>query len=344
MAGFVQTLHHLSAGIFLLLTCFIVVYHQKATVENHTPTRTRNCLNEKSKKEKESALHNECDARIVTEVAVNVLKKPVLSVDFKGGIGNQLFMYASLMGLAETHGFEAKIPPNLPLLNSFELSLSTLNDTWEKENPLMLYERAAAKYDNKLVKKLKASSANNKDAIVYGYLQSYKYFSHTRDKILKEFSMKETLLSQINNKSEDIKRKHGTNKTYVAVHVRRGDFLKYSEFGYRTGDMSYFQKAMAQFDMKNVVFLILSDDIYWCKANFPSHLHKEFVETNNAIIDLGIMTQCDHVIYDTGTYGWWGAWLAGGKVIYMKQFATKGSKLEKEIQNVDHFLPSWIGM
>jgi len=46
----------------------------------------------------------------------------------------------------------------------------------------------------------------------------------------------------------------------------------------------------------------------------------------------------------TGTFGWWGAWLANGTTVYYKNWPTAGSQLEAKIIRSDFFPPSWIAM
>ena len=62
--------------------------------------------------------------------------------------------------------------------------------------------------------------------------------------------------------------------------------------------------------------------------------------------DLALLAQCNDSIMSVGTFGWWGAWLAGGDVIYFNQPIENGSNIgiHKFWVNKDFFWPTWIGM
>ena len=60
--------------------------------------------------------------------------------------------------------------------------------------------------------------------------------------------------------------------------------------------------------------------------------------------DLALLAQCNHSIMTLGTFGWWGAWLAGGDVIYFNHSMKEGSRIGKVWINEDFFWPTWIGM
>ena len=71
--------------------------------------------------------------------------------------------------------------------------------------------------------------------------------------------------------------------------------------------MSYYKKAMATFDSGSV-FLIISDDITWCKKHFRGE-NFFFVDDEPPIVDLYLQSLCTHNIISNSSFGWWGAWL-----------------------------------
>ena len=38
------------------------------------------------------------------------------------------------------------------------------------------------------------------------------------------------------------------------------------------------------------------------------------------ITDMAIMSLCDHIIITAFTFGWWGAWLSKGNVVYLHDY------------------------
>jgi galactoside 2-L-fucosyltransferase 1/2 len=64
----------------------------------------------------------------------------------------------------------------------------------------------------------------------------------------------------------------------------------------------------------------------------------------DATVDLALMSMCGGVIQTTGTYGWWGAWLANATSVYYSNYPAKDSALAHGFNKEDFFLPSWIPM
>ena len=129
------------------------------------------------------------------------------------------------------------------------------------------------------------------------------------------------------------------------------------QFGYTTLGPSYFKRAMQHMaDMyTRVQFLVVTDDSKWVTENLsPNLVEKKDTMTrvnvtvckgNSAGHDLAILSMCDHTIISTGTYGWWGAWLAKGTTIYYSNWPREWIKIVyKMFRRSDYFHPSWIGM
>ncbi len=139
------------------------------------------------------------------------------------------------------------------------------------------------------------------NVLLNGYFQSEKYFSDISDEIRKMYTSYEVdILPEINEKIQ--------GGTTCAIHVRRGDFLKYPDH-HPVQDMSYFINAINHMP-EGTTFLVFSDDMNWCKDNFK-RLENDFffVEGNLDFEDLSIMRSCTHNIISNSTFSWWAAWL-----------------------------------
>src|SRR5690606_19531988 len=58
------------------------------------------------------------------------------------------------------------------------------------------------------------------------------------------------------------------------------------------------------------LFIFFSDDISWCKANFPI-TNALFVDWNTGLDsfrDMQLMSLCKHHIIANSSFSWWGAW------------------------------------
>ena len=67
-----------------------------------------------------------------------------------------------------------------------------------------------------------------------------------------------------------------------------------------------------------------------------------FFSMGSAFEDFATLSRCSHSIISGGTYGFWTAWLAGGKTYYPVDFAKPGSKFAKGFKNENFYMPEWI--
>ena len=110
----------------------------------------------------------------------------------------------------------------------------------------------------------------------------------------------------------------------------------------------------------HIQFIVISDSLAWVKTaiNFTSialQLNRTSSSTKNKVVvdvvhseghdagfDLGLLSLCDGVIMSTGTYGWWGAWLANKTTIYYSNWPRADSSYSKIFNHDDYFPPNWI--
>lgn len=99
-------------------------------------------------------------------------------------------------------------------------------------------------------------------------------------------------------------------KTFI--HVRRGDYITYSHLFGGVGE-NYYKKAMTYFP--DTHFIVLSDDIPWCKKQaFLAGC--EIIDEPDELKALKIMGSCEGAIIANSTFSWWGAMLNSKKVVY----------------------------
>jgi len=242
-----------------------------------------------------------------------------------GRLGNQMFQYSALTGIADYHSNEIMIPP----LNKFDLRYkndpnfkpgSTIHDCFSlnpnkfgiQNNVQTLILKEPFKYEKQFVEECSG------DINIHGYFQSEKYFKHIKDKIKCCFIFKDKIIDEYN--SYEFK----TNKA-ISLHIRRGDYLKVAKK--RPGfllPISYYKNALDELQYKDKICYIFSDDIHWCQQ-------QDIFKTDNMVfvdkpdyMSLYLMTQCDYHIITNSTFSWWGAWLSNSKhIIAPKNWASK---------------------
>ncbi|KAK9736487.1 Glycosyl transferase family 11 [Popillia japonica] len=259
----------------------------------------------------------------------------IVTIEQGGRLGNQMWEYANVWAIARRTGLEPYIPAciRLKLDLVFEsLTVPTFDEIGHC--PFSI---------NKFVKSLDAWNYTNQSIL----LPKYSIFSEivltwVQD-IIQEFTIKERYLQ----KSEQIllqASKGISNCTFVGVHIRRTDYIRYllRKYKVQPADAEFYMNSMKYYERKykNLVFVIVSDDPLWCQKKF-GHMHNVFVVgkkvPNSAALDLAILASCNHTIFDYGTYGTWSAILAGGETIYFN--ITNHASVR-----VGQLLPNWHAM
>lgn len=268
-----------------------------------------------------------------------------IKINFKGRLGNLLFEFASLYGISRHQHLTPVVDETFQLRKIFNISTVSLtslgNAKIYKEKRGCVFEKEAVDIEVKF------------NWTLDGYFQSWKYFSDYSNEIKAELTFRPHIQKEaIKQFSQILEAKNVSqlsNTTYVAVHVRRGDMVYSSHlknYGYTSADVDYFHKAMAYFqsNYSNVVFIVSSDDMAWCKSNLNKQNVAFIIHKNPPEIDMAVLSNCNHTIISTGSYGWWTAWFVGGKTIYFKNYPKPGSKLAKLYNSDDYILPNWIPM
>ncbi|KAL3871033.1 hypothetical protein ACJMK2_039057 [Sinanodonta woodiana] len=267
----------------------------------------------------------------------NYHKRHFITINLMGRLGNNMFQLAALMSSAKRLNYTAFVRPK-NVLNYFFLSPITSDITLT--NRKTFSERMYAKYDSNIER-----LDTNYNWTLFGYYQSWKYFYKDENLIRRSFEFSTNVSKAASQFVDGFRDKH---KTIVGIHVRRGDFKTQEKemIGYTTAPLSYIQKSMNYFrDRYNdTFFVICSDDITWCKNNIRGNNDTVFSSFDNPGSVMAMLSFCDHVIITSGTFGWWGAWLAGGEVVYFKGFPRPGSVIDKGMCRDDYYPPQWIGM
>jgi len=253
-----------------------------------------------------------------------------------GQLGNQMFQYASTLGISRKIGSTFTIPNHnevledslgnnlrIELFDCFDIqpdsigSLDTKNVFAEK---LFSFNEAAF------------NLGESSDFTLYGFFQTEKYFKHCESEVRKQFTFKKQIIDECNEIIEDV------YDDPIALHIRRGDFLINSG-NHHNLSIEYYENAISKFD-KNRQVIVFSDDSDWCMNQKIFDDDRFIVSTSNGPYhDLYMMTQCSDFIIANSTFSWWGAWLANtGRVICpSKWFGLNNSHLNTK----DLYPSSW---
>lgn len=261
----------------------------------------------------------------------------------QGRLGNKLFQLASAIGIA-TKNKRCLVIDSVFAKAIRNIFLPTTKRYFRVGEPPKNVFMEVEKYENGYEED-RYFTLPSKPVEIRGYFQSYKYFKDIepdiRDILIIKSVYRDPARAFIN---ELLQHKLGDKSTtFIAIHIRRQDFLSRLEYngGARAPNATYIHKAMEYFRKRyhNVHFIMCSDDIVWCKHQFPT-VSDLTINQQTREMDLAIMTECDHMIMTIGSFSWWAAWLNGGEVVYFdKPYVPPHKPL-----NDDYFLPHWIPM
>lgn len=143
------------------------------------------------------------------------------------------------------------------------------------------------------------------DQIIYGYFQSWKHFHHHRDKILAAFAPSDETFSYLKTKYADLIDAPNT----VSIHVRTFNKKLHHEKIHPFIGLEYYRNAMSLF-ASDTIFVIFSDRIQWCKKHF-SKMNRNcvFIEEQNFVKELFLMSMMKHQIICNSSFSWWAAYM-----------------------------------
>lgn len=224
-----------------------------------------------------------------------------------GRLGNQMFQYASLRGIATNRGFDFCIPPEYsfgvsdPNVKKSDTNIYTAFDLGKCNKflePNKMVKECGFHFDEYLFN----NCEDNVD--LYGYFQSEKYFKHIEDDIRKDFTFKD----HIYEFCQEFLEKEVQSKEVISLHIRRGDYLQLQSF-HPVPPIEYYFEALKK--LPDVPAIIFSDDPKWCTMQSIFDSDRFFIsEGNPDDYDMCFMSMCTHHIIANSSFSWWGAWLA----------------------------------
>lgn len=98
---------------------------------------------------------------------------------------------------------------------------------------------------------------------------------------------------------------------YIAVHVRRGDYVSVPEYLARFGacDAAYFSHAIESLDSALPVY-VASDDHTWVNSELTDNKSRvELFEGGNMFADLMLLICAKNIVLSNSTFSWWATFL-----------------------------------
>ena len=261
------------------------------------------------------------------------MNHPVVIARIRGGLGNQLFMYAMARRLAHVNNAELAFDDRTSfrgknkygrqyMLNRFPIK-GRIATAAECREPFDSLRRSLVKWRDKnrpLHEKHFVTDPGGLDPAIYsmkierpttfeGYWQTEKWFDEIADEIRAECTPEAPTDADNQRSAAAI-----AACTAVALHVRF--FNDPTQTAQSKQVLEYYSDAVKTIREKveNPKFFIFSDQPEKAREILALDSSESYVVDHNAgdakaHLDLWLMSKCQHFITANSTFSWWGAWL-----------------------------------
>jgi len=298
-----------------------------------------------------------------------------------GGLGNQIFQ------IFATISYAIKTRNKFALLNSKQLICGkstvrfTFWDTFFKNLKPFLIEQypeninvvkeQGFEYDELLLNIIidNLNNTNNRNVLIYGYFQSYKYFEENYTTICKLIgldNMKKNVLKKLNINTNIFN--HDLYNT-ISVHFRIGDYKNIQDY-HPIQNYEYYEKSLKYIEEETIQNQYIKQNkdenikyiqnkwniLYFCEEEdteevkkiinqlsiqFPSFTFTRGEKTLEDWEQMLLMSCCHHNIIANSSFSWWGAYFNYHKnkiVCYPSQWF--GESVKHNIK--DLCPPEWV--
>ncbi len=245
-----------------------------------------------------------------------------------GRLGNQMFEYATLRGIAANKGYEWCIPPtNAKSIENYSLHNAFTMPSVGPSNRKILDNGYAPTVIERYFHFDQELFDLCPDHIsLQGFFQTEKYFRNIRDEIRSEYTFQDHVLGPCKEVIE------GFDIPPIFLHVRRGDPNLTDPRGFKWSytecsdqhppqPVSYYEKALKKFP-DDVPVIVCSDSPEWVQTqeffsddrfaiSVPEDKYTD--GSYEPYIDLCLMSLCSGAIIANSSMSWWGAWLQNGR-------------------------------
>ena len=261
----------------------------------------------------------------------------------KGGLGNQLFCYYSVLNFIKSknniqhidiHDYtffrkdrpfyldkfniNFKIAPKKEIIKYRFINYTKIDYTACIKLNINLYKKKA---NQKIYLESENSNKNllfhqNKiknDLYIDGYWQNFEYCKSIKNQIISETNLKKEYINFNETLLNNIKKQNS-----VSVHIRRGDLLK-TPFNkiYNVCSNDYYKNSIEYIKTKieKPIFYIFTDDLEWAHDKFSDLKGKVMISEMklNDYNEFFLMKNCHNHIIANSTFSLWAAWLGETK-------------------------------
>lgn len=274
--------------------------------------------------------------------------KGYVRVRLREGLGNQLFQYATGLGVARRLG----VPLYCDVSSFFrsrkrKLELPsfgvTLEGTWRgyAERLRLLKPDPAARLVTDTAEFVQEVMTTGAPVRLEGWFQSWRYFAHIPEEVRAAFDFERIALGRA---AEALVSQIRATPNSVAVHVRHGDYRRFPSVYVLLGSEHYARaRARVEAEVAAPRFFVFSNE-----PNVAAQLVGDWpgvtlVTGLSGVEDFRLMASCSHFLIANSTFSWWAAWL--GRSPEKRVIAPKvwyGEGFGREVDYDTRLPPDWI--
>jgi hypothetical protein len=227
-------------------------------------------------------------------------------------LGNQLFQVASTIGIATKKGCNFTFQEQWDEPYPGKPGRDTYSTPWTYQKyfktPLPLSSTEVdVQYDEGPYTDYKEIDLPDaKTCNLHGYFQSYKYFEECEDLVRYYMTPHDGWLRYLLYKFPIL-----LTDSFTSLHVRRTDYKTHNDIYCQLDEpplVDYYHKAIKHLGAKNI--LVFSDDMDYVRETLPNPTGRIiYVNLENDILALFLMSLCHAHVIANSSYSWWGAWL-----------------------------------
>jgi len=237
---------------------------------------------------------------------------PLLGVELKGGLGNQLFQIAAGYAYAKRFSLELCFPriwncrqDRQPIWNTyFKDSLHRFSllekSSFETVRWHTLSEEGFAYKD------LEAPPRGLPFYKLNGYFQSSRYFQAVQEEVRDLLHIPLWLSVQANDVL--IEQQVNPDEDWIGAHVRRGDYINAADF-HVTTTKEYFEGARSHIQQKAGYSRVcwITEDPQWVSQMLAKD--GDQIISGDTLSDFATLAKFKHLILSNSSFSWWAAWL-----------------------------------
>ena len=287
----------------------------------------------------------------------------MISTTIRGGLGNQMFIYAMTRAMALRNETEMTFNLHYGFDMDFQfhrkLELSNLNVSWGRKNKLATFDYGLARYTRFFSRKIGRNilmpqyrfyveheppyfqkelvELRSKNVYLEGYWQSEKYFADYKNHIRNDFKI---ITNMSDSVEEELRQLRQGTENLVFIGIRRYQDCATTPPG-MVLEEEYYNKAIQLMESKltNPKFVVFTQQPEWAKAHLIAQAPIVYASPKegelSTIEDMYLMRHCRHSIISNSSFYWWSAWLSeykDGIVIAPSNFNNKDSVCDNWIQ------------